>query len=109
MTLGVLDDVCCEALALFGKENQLRQAQEECGELVAAINQYLRQDRREDHRRLAVVEEIADVWIILTQLKMALPLEDFNNALDRKLKRLQVHIENEKTLRNQLSPLPTAL
>lgn len=99
------DTVYAEALALYGKENQLRQAQEECGELIAAINQHLRHDRRSD----AVVEEMADVWIVLTQLQLAFPKDEFDAAVQSKLLRLRERMEEEKILRNKLSQLPTAL
>jgi len=96
---GDLDGICREALSVFGKENQLRQTQEECGELIAAINQYLRKDRR----GTSVIDEVADVWIMLTQLKMAFSAEDFLDAIERKLPRLQEHVAREKSLKIQLS------
>lgn len=54
-------------LAKWGREGNLRQLQEECGELVAAINQYLRPDRTEsdDH----VIKEIVDVHLMIEQMK----------------------------------------
>ena len=52
-----------EAISRWGAESQLRMAQEECGELVAAINRF-------DRGRCgpeAVAEEIADVMITAAQ------------------------------------------
>ena len=52
-----------EAIARWGAESQLRMAQEECGELIAAINRF----DRERCWPEAVAEEIADVMITCEQ------------------------------------------
>ena len=58
----------------YGEENQLRQTQEECGELIAAINHYERAKHGSDpvkimEARVAVLGEIADVQIMLDQAR----------------------------------------
>lgn len=56
------------ALAAWGKEAQIRQLQEECAELIAVLNQWLR------HRAtdIDVLEEAVDVDIMLGQLRRIL-------------------------------------
>lgn len=58
----------------YGEENQLRQCQEECGELIASINHYERAKHGSDpvkimEARVAVLGEIADVQIMLDQAR----------------------------------------
>ena len=57
-------DVYERAVKLWGPEFQAMMLAEECGELVAAVSQYLR------HRVAAekVIEEVADVHIMLAQV-----------------------------------------
>lgn len=58
------DDVYRRAVTLWGPDSQAMMLAEECGELVAAMSQYLR-------RRVAtekVIEEAADVHIMLAQI-----------------------------------------
>jgi NTP pyrophosphatase (non-canonical NTP hydrolase) len=58
------DDVYRRAVTLWGPQFQALMLAEECGELVAAMSQYLR------HRVAAekVIEETADVHIMLAQI-----------------------------------------
>lgn len=58
----------------YGEENQLRQCQEECAELIAAINHYERALASGDEEKIAkareaVLGEIADVQIMLDQAR----------------------------------------
>ena len=80
------------AVEKFGNTNQLRQTQEECGELVAAINHYLR-DNHED-TKLELINEVADVTIMLEQLKMILGEVNIQVALNVKLSKLKELINN---------------
>lgn len=54
----------------YGLTNQLHQTQEECGELVQAISKYR---RNKDIKGL--VEEIADIEIMTSQLKYLMQIE----------------------------------
>ncbi len=53
-----------KAISVYGEVAQMRKAQEECGELIAAINQYI--DCRIDINALAF--EVADVEIMIEQV-----------------------------------------
>ena len=59
-------DLCCQVIALYGAENQMDQAIEECAELIVAIRHY----RRGRASISAIAEEIADVEIMMTQLRL---------------------------------------
>ena len=53
----------------FGVNRQSRQAMEECGELIQAINKMLRYPN-DEVKRIELIEEIADVLIMIVQLKI---------------------------------------
>lgn len=81
------------AIELWGVEPQFRCCQEECGELISAINQFDRgRGTVED-----LASEIADVLITAMQLKqMVGPLVE--KVIDEKLERLDKRIkESSKT------------
>jgi NTP pyrophosphatase (non-canonical NTP hydrolase) len=64
-----------QSLEKYGKEAQSRQAMEECAELVQAINKCLRYPNKDDCKD-NLVEEIADVEIMLYQLKVMFNIDD---------------------------------
>ena len=82
-----------KAVKVFGAEAQLRMCQEECGELIVAINHYSR--RRISVRK--VLEEAADVQIMLDQVIEILdsfPEQTlFESIKQKKLTRLQTRID----------------
>ena len=53
----------------YGKENQLRQLQEECGELIQAVSKHL---RGKDPTGEKLMEELADVEVMIAQIKYLL-------------------------------------
>lgn len=64
-----------QSVIKYGKEAQCRQAMEECAELIQAINKSIRYpDRKDCHNNL--IEEIADVEIMLYQLKVMFNVSD---------------------------------
>ena len=72
----------------YGLESQLDQTTEECGELIAVINKFKR-DGDVEH----LIEERADVEIMLDQLKYLLKCEDSIHdikeyKINRQLKRI---------------------
>lgn len=76
-----------QALLKWGLDPQLDMAQEECAELIMAINKL----RRSKYRRKSyVAEEIADVRIMINQIILGLEIEkQVKNFTDLKLKRLE--------------------
>lgn len=64
-----------QSIIKCGEEPQCRQAMEECAELIQAINKCIRYpDRKDCHNNL--IEEIADVEIMLYQLKVMFNVSD---------------------------------
>lgn len=73
----------------FGVDRQSRQAMEECGELIQAVNKMLRYPG-DEIKRLELIEEIADVLIMITQLKIMFSIEksELGRMIDYKRNRL---------------------
>jgi len=78
----------------YGKDKQLRQTQEECAELIVAINKLFRNNQDSISFNKAnnnFLEEVADVEIMLLQCKIILQedgkSEEYRDALVKKLER----------------------
>lgn len=67
-----------QSIIKYGEEPQCRQAMEECAELIQAVNKMLRYEDRpaEPEYYANLVEEIADVEIMLYQLKVMFNVSD---------------------------------
>jgi NTP pyrophosphatase (non-canonical NTP hydrolase) len=73
------------AIAKWGEELQTNLAQEECAELIAAIAHY----RRGRTNSLdAMIEEIADVKIMITQMEIMFGKDKVDEVVIRKIERL---------------------
>ena len=70
------------AIKAFGAEPQLRQVQEEAGELVAAVNRYT---RGRDPEAKHLLEEAGQVWVMLMQVRAIFGSERFDAAVDAAL------------------------
>lgn len=88
MTLEEMRAQCLNAIDHYGTEHQKRKAVEEMGELIVALAR--EQDGRAD--RAAVAEEIADVWIMVEQLKIIYGTAAVNQIAELKLRRLRERI-----------------
>lgn len=81
----------------FGLENRMLQCTEECGELIQALSKYQRVSKGDKTCNLSnyqslnmVLEEIADVEILLTQLKYLLcKTEEVENIKVKKIERTE--------------------
>ena len=90
-------EMLCDDIARhYGEANQLNQLQEELAELIVAINKY----RRNADNITNLVEEIADVEIMLRQIKYLLALNpDYLEGIRiNKLLRQEGRIKEEKSL-----------
>lgn len=76
-----------EAIDLWGKDHQLRKAQEELLELALAISHYL------DGRPNNISEEMADVEIVMEQLKLMFSTRLLEEQRAAKLAKFKAHIE----------------
>ena len=81
-----------EAMQLYGEEAQINMAVEECGELIAAINQHRR--GRCDSEELA--GEVADVIITANQLALIFGEEVVARQINRKMMRLAERLNKSK-------------
>ena len=77
-------DLYLSAIEQYGAEAQIRQAQEEAGELVAVINQWFRSRASNE----AVIDEIADTLIMGAQLRLIFGQERVDEAIREKQERL---------------------
>lgn len=81
----VLMRYCAQALAHYGIEAQLQKTIEECRELREAIGDWIANPSGEN--QTALISEIADVSIMLSQLTLALGLEAVSAEMGRKIAR----------------------
>lgn len=84
--------ICHKAIELWGKNLQTMVCMEEMAELIQALSKNIRGARNE----INIAEEIADVEIMLEQLKQMFNLRyAVENYQTKKLKRLEKRIERE--------------
>lgn len=88
-----LEPVFRATLARWGEEAQYDQAVEECAELITALKHFRRRRIGAEH----LVEELADVTLMIGQLSWMLGGERVAAAIDRKLAKLQQLLEEEET------------
>jgi NTP pyrophosphatase (non-canonical NTP hydrolase) len=85
------DDLLIKAIETWGIGAQVDIAQEECAELIAAIAHYRRE--RPDAMK-EMIEEIADVKIMMRQLELMFDIDkDVRAVMDYKLERLAGRLE----------------
>lgn len=80
------------AIETWGEDSQMRVAQEEAAELIKAISKWFRNIDIGDN----LEEEVADVEIMIEQLKIMLDRELINKKKQEKLKRLKKKITKSK-------------
>ena len=87
-------DIYKKAVDHFGCNAQLDMAVEECAELIQAIQKYKRGCTLPVLNNIH--EEIADVEIMLSQLRIIFNTDAIDKAKEHKLKRLNAKIEAAK-------------
>jgi len=92
----------------WGERAQLEMAQEEATEMALAVRKHIRKNNRQTVLDLA--GEIADVEIMIEQLKILLKSEDFKTLVNEvkmtKLLRLESRL-NEHKFEDEQTSLPT--
>ena len=80
-----------KAINKFGKEAQCRQVMEECAELIQAVNKNLRSAGAKEN----LIEEMADVGIMLDQLRIMFEIKDteINKIRCEKMKQIKRMVE----------------
>lgn len=81
------------AIQLWGKRAQLDQLQEECGEVVTAINHY-RRGRITDED---LASEIVDLKIMIQQMYEIFDHSILDKAYDKKIARLDVVLSKQES------------
>lgn len=81
----------------YGKDSQLDILQEECSELIQAVSKYRRSNDIEVFKKMHIEEEIADVEIMISQIKHLLEISerDIKAIKDTKLERQLDRIKEE--------------
>lgn len=84
--------ILIRAIEKWGAASQLEMVKEECLELALALQKLnrIRNDREERHD--AVIDEIADVIIMIEQVKLIFPIEKINERIEFKINRLEERI-----------------
>lgn len=87
------DNVIEKAIATYGKESQVNIAIEEMAELTKELCK----DKRGFENRDSIIEEIADVHIMLRQLRSIFKISDveIERVVNKKIKRLEERLEIE--------------
>ena len=90
---GAESQICKEAVAVYGKEQQLLMFFEEVGELMQAISK----DKRGFGDKANIAEEICDVEIMIEQLKYIYGCHrEVNKFKNKKIVRLYSRVEDAK-------------
>lgn len=89
------------AIDKYGPQNQLSQTQEECAELIQAISKLNRAGSSDHPGRTAkaamnnLMEEAADVQIMLDQIRIMYPSKAYDTIRAQKIARLQKRMEKK--------------
>lgn len=78
-----------KAIDKWGAESQTNMMQEECAELIVEINHFRR--GRSSHTKVA--KEMADVAILIEQMKLLFGEDEFNKHYDENLKNLEERLK----------------
>lgn len=80
------------ALEKWGDTQQWRMVQEECAELIAAVNRHLRGRKG---AREALIEEVADVILVIQQARIMAGPADVDAMVVKKAYRLMGRLEED--------------
>jgi len=80
-----LSQVYSETINKWGEEAQYDQMIEECAELIVAIKHF----KRGKTNRQTVIDELADITLMLGQLTWMFGAENIDTAVQNKLNKLQ--------------------
>lgn len=86
--------VCERAVATFDRFDQIAKAVEELNELGAALMRTAQNgfEPKDEHQRLAIVDEIADVRIMVEQLTILFGDNNVGERIGFKLRRLDIKV-----------------
>ena len=85
-----------DAVDTYGMDNQMKVLQEECGELIVAVSHY---QRGRVNAFDNIVEELADVTIMIKQMLYALDADvPFEFYCEKKINRLKERLAEHKAI-----------
>lgn len=92
MSIITSSETFTEPLEHYGKFTQIVKCMEECGELIRALGKHLCGEENIEN----VVEELADVEIMLMQMRMVFGRHEVHRVMAQKLARLKMRMEEEE-------------
>ena len=96
-----------QAIEKYGVNNQLAMVQEECAELIQAISKLNRAGNSDHPGRTAkaamnnLMEEAADVGIMLDQIRLMYPSHAYDTIRAQKIARLEKRINQKRSSRKK--------
>lgn len=92
-----LELLAIDALKHFGDTAQICQTMEECAELIQALNKSLRHNTDPEKVRHNILEELADVTIMVEQMKQNFDTEvEFDEILEEKMDKLREYLSDKE-------------
>ena len=91
--------MCSKILQHYGVSPQLRKLVEECGEAVQAALKY--DYKANEITKQALITEIADLEIMVQQIKFVVGYEKVNKEIDFKLNRQLERIKNARKIEEE--------
>lgn len=92
-TIEINDELLNRAIYVWGNTNQVEMIKEECIELALALQKYNRVKGDKEKQYNDIIDEIADVTIMIKQAHIIFPLKLINDRIDFKMKRLEKRLE----------------
>jgi NTP pyrophosphatase (non-canonical NTP hydrolase) len=85
------------ALEQWGLNAQVGQAVEECAELIVALQKYINRTPQPGMKE-NILDEIADVEMMLAQIRLALNIDDatLRKRIERKFERLNQYLSKDE-------------
>ena len=95
------NEIICKIATHYGAEHQILKTIEECGELQTAVIKYCFAPSDTAKQALEhLVEEAADVYILMLQIRALFSQEVFDQFVLTKLRRQEMRITQEKNMEN---------
>lgn len=92
-----IDILATQALEHFGATPQICQTMEECAELIQALNKSLRHQDDPEKVKQNILEELADVTIMVEQMKLHFDEdEEFDEILEAKMDKLRSYLGEQE-------------
>jgi NTP pyrophosphatase (non-canonical NTP hydrolase) len=83
------EDILQKAINTWGTVVQIEMLKEECIELALALQKLSRARGDEEEKERNIIDEIADVKIMICQAQRIFPADKINERVDYKMKRLE--------------------